>query len=123
VVDVGKVVRAAVLAATPATSTGRPQHLACVVRSPPLFLCSQPHSLPPQIREKGFHAGRDEAFDALVLDEASEDKLLDELEPAMAAGGNVVEFHSVDFFPERWFDLVLVLRTDNTTLFDRLTAR
>jgi hypothetical protein len=45
------------------------------------------------------------------------------MEPTMAAGGNVVEFHSVDFFPERWFDLVLVLRTDNTTLYDRLKAR
>lgn len=77
----------------------------------------------PQIREKGFHAGRDEQFDAFILDETSEDKLLDELEPTMSAGGNVVEFHTVDFFPERWFDLVLVLRTDNTTLFDRLTAR
>ena len=41
----------------------------------------------------------------------------------MTAGGNVVEHHSVDFFPERWFDLVLVLRTDNTALYDRLAAR
>lgn len=50
-------------------------------------------------------------------------QLLDELEPLMAAGGNVVEFHSVDFFPERWFDVVLVLRTETRELFDRLTAR
>ena len=50
-------------------------------------------------------------------------QLLDDLEPAMAAGGNVVEFHSVDFFPERWFDIVLVLRTETRDLFDRLTAR
>ena len=49
--------------------------------------------------------------------------MLDDLEPIMSAGGNVVEFHSVDFFPERWFDLVLVLRTDNTVLYDRLIAR
>lgn len=107
-----------------------------------------------QIREKGFHSGRDEEFDAFVLDEAAEDKvcvvwlapmrvnarrlagrlptratypcpsqLLDDLEPTMAAGGNVVEFHSVDFFPERWFDIVLVLRTETRELFDRLTAR
>lgn len=41
----------------------------------------------------------------------------------MATGGNVVEFHSVDFFPERWFDLVLVLRADNTVLYDRLKLR
>lgn len=41
----------------------------------------------------------------------------------MAEGGNVVDYHSCDFFPERWFDLVLVMRADNTTLYDRLTAR
>jgi hypothetical protein len=35
----------------------------------------------------------------------------------------VVDYHSCDFFPERFFDLVLVMRVDNTTLFDRLTAR
>lgn len=41
----------------------------------------------------------------------------------MAAGGVIVDFHTVDFFPERFFQLVLVLRTDNTVLFDRLVAR
>lgn len=41
----------------------------------------------------------------------------------MAEGGVALEFHSVDFFPERWFDLVLVLRTDNTVLYDRLAKR
>lgn len=76
------------------------------------------------IKEKGFHAGKDTEFDAFILDEASEDKLLDDMEPLLGEkGGFVVEFHSVDLFPERWFDLVLVLRTDNTVLFDRLKAR
>lgn len=41
----------------------------------------------------------------------------------MSEGGVVLEHHTVDFFPERWFDLVLVLRCDNTILFDRLTER
>lgn len=50
-------------------------------------------------------------------------QLLDAMEPIMADGGNVVDYHSCDFFPERFFDLVLVMRVDNTTLFDRLTAR
>ena len=48
---------------------------------------------------------------------------MDELEPQMTAGGNIVEYHASEFFPERWFDLVLVLRTDNTILYDRLVAR
>ena len=29
----------------------------------------------------------------------------------------------VIFFPERWFDIVFVLRTNNTRLFDRLEQR
>lgn len=41
----------------------------------------------------------------------------------MCQGGNIVDYHSSDFFPERWFDIVFVLRTDNTTLFDRLSNR
>jgi len=75
------------------------------------------------IKEKGFHSGRDEEFDTLIFDEAAADLLLDELEPTLARGGQIVDYHSVDFFPERWFDLVLVLRTDNTRLYDRLAAR
>jgi broad-specificity NMP kinase len=74
-------------------------------------------------KEKNFHAGRDERLDTLLIDEASEDLLLDELEPIAAAGGLVLEHHSCSFFPERWFDLVLVLRTNNTELYDRLKQR
>ena len=40
----------------------------------------------------------------------------------MCHGGNIIDFHSCDFFPERWFDLVLVLRADNTVLYDRLVC-
>jgi adenylate kinase len=62
----------------------------------------------------------DEEFDSLILDE---DKLLDCMEPLLAEGGCVVDFHSCELFPERWFDLVLVLRADTSTLFDRLVER
>jgi adenylate kinase len=62
----------------------------------------------------------DEEFDSLILDE---DKLLDAMEPILAEGGCVVDFHSCELFPERWFDLVLVLRADTNTLFDRLVER
>ena len=71
----------------------------------------------------GYHAGRDGVHGALLIDEASEDLILDDLEPTMKAGGVLLEHHTTDFFPERWFDLVIVLRSDNTILFDRLTAR
>ena len=55
--------------------------------------------------------------------EFDEDLVCDELEPIMAAGGVILEFHSCDFFPERWFQLVVLLRCDNTNLFDRLQER
>ena len=50
-------------------------------------------------------------------------QVIDELESRMEEGGVVVDHHGCDFFPERWFDVVLVLRTDNTILYDRLQKR
>lgn len=41
----------------------------------------------------------------------------------MTEGGSVVDYHGSDMFPERWFDAVFVLRTDNTILYDRLVKR
>ena len=52
-----------------------------------------------------------------------EDKLLDAMEPVLSAGGCIVDHHGCDLFPERWFDLVVVLRADNAVLYERLTAR
>jgi adenylate kinase len=37
--------------------------------------------------------------------------------------GIVADFHACELFPERWFDLVLVLRASTDVLFDRLTKR
>lgn len=37
--------------------------------------------------------------------------------------GLVVDFHSCDFFPERWFDIILVLRAKTDVLYDRLVER
>ncbi len=52
------------------------------------------------------------------------DLVCDELEPIMSGkGGIILEFHSCDFFPERWFQLVVLLRCNNTQLYDRLSAR
>ena len=62
----------------------------------------------------------DDEHDALLLDE---DKVVDALEPILATGGAVVDYHGSDFFPERFFDAVLVLTTDTAVLWDRLEAR
>mmetsp|Transcript_25497 Transcript_25497/g.33314 ORF Transcript_25497/g.33314 Transcript_25497/m.33314 type:complete len:174 (-) Transcript_25497:183-704(-) len=72
------------------------------------------------VRQEQCHEGKDEEFDAFILDD---DKLCDVLEPLITEGGQVVDFHSCDLFPPEWFDLVLVLRTETNVLFDRLTAR
>ncbi|KAJ3254509.1 hypothetical protein HK103_007145 [Boothiomyces macroporosus] len=72
------------------------------------------------VKEKGLHDGYDEEFQSYYIDE---DKVVDELEPIMANGGNIVDHHGCDFFPERWFDLVVVLTCDNTTLYSRLENR
>ena len=51
------------------------------------------------------------------------EKVCDELEDIMTGGNNIVDHHGCDFFPERWFDLVVVLRTDNGVLYPRLEKR
>ncbi|EZA57763.1 Adenylate kinase isoenzyme [Ooceraea biroi] len=62
----------------------------------------------------------DEVYQCSILDE---DKLLDGMEDLMCQGGKIVDYHGAEFFPERWFDIVFVLRTDNTILYDRLKER
>lgn len=41
----------------------------------------------------------------------------------MNEGGKIVDYHGAELFPERWFDIVFVLRTNNTILYDRLKER
>ena len=72
------------------------------------------------VKEKELHDGRNDEFDCFTL---NEDKLCDEMEDIMVEGGNIVDFHSCDFFPERWFHLILVLRTENQHLYERLEQR
>ena len=84
-------------------------------------LTTYPHvNVGQVVKEKSCHEGVDTQFDSFILDE---DKLVDELEPLLESGGHIVDFHSSEIFPERWFDLVVVLRTDNTVLYDRLAKR
>lgn len=72
------------------------------------------------VKEKGLHDGWDEDLDCYVIDE---DLVVDELEDIMQQGGNIVDYHGCSFFPERWFNRVVVLQTENSILFDRLVAR
>lgn len=77
------------------------------------------------IKQFDCHDGRDEDLNTNILDE---DKLLDAMEVILDKAaeedeGIVADFHVCEIFPERWFDLVLCLRTSTDVLFDRLTAR
>ncbi|KAJ2723443.1 factor activating pos9 [Coemansia sp. Benny D115] len=72
------------------------------------------------IQANNLHDGYNEEFDTYWL---NEDKVVDEMEPMMAPGGVCVDFHTCDIFPERWFDLVVVLRADNKNVYDRLAER
>jgi adenylate kinase len=59
----------------------------------------------------------------MVWHDLWDDQLCDEMEDMMRDGGNLVDYDNCDFFPERWFDYVAVLQTDNSVLYDRLTNR
>ncbi|CAH2296943.1 adenylate kinase isoenzyme 6 [Pelobates cultripes] len=66
------------------------------------------------------YEGYDEEYDCPILDE---DRVIDELEDQMSEGGVILDYHGCDFFPERWFQIVFVLRTDNSLLYERLESR
>ncbi|KAJ3121096.1 hypothetical protein HK101_006791, partial [Irineochytrium annulatum] len=72
------------------------------------------------VKERGLHDGLDEEFNSYII---NEDLVVDELEPMMQQGGKIVDHHGCDFFPERWFDLVIVLRCSNDFLYPRLEKR
>lgn len=42
---------------------------------------------------------------------------------ASSKGGVILDYHTCDIFPERWVDLVVVLRCDHSVLWERLEAR
>lgn len=72
------------------------------------------------VKEKNLHDGWDDQLDCYII---NEDLVCDELEDLMEEGGNIVDYHGCDFFPERWFDRAVVLQTENSVLYDRLTKR
>ncbi|KDQ63762.1 hypothetical protein JAAARDRAFT_53954 [Jaapia argillacea MUCL 33604] len=72
------------------------------------------------VKEKGLYETFDQDWQSYEVDE---DKLLDELEPLASAGGVILDWHTCEIFPERWADLVVVLRCDHTKLWERLENR
>jgi len=76
------------------------------------------------IKEKSLHDGWDEEWQSW---DVNEDKVLDELERIMEerldGEGLILDWHTCDAYPERWPDLVVVLRCDHTLLWERLDKR
>ena len=79
------------------------------------------------VKQHNLHDGYDKRLDTFILDE---DKLLDYMETVLEFKSssrnsfiNLIDYHCTEIFPESWIDLVVVLTTDNTTLYDRLTQR
>lgn len=75
-------------------------------------------------KEQNFYDSYDEELQTNVIDE---DKLLDHIEELISdgegEGGWVIDWHVCDIFPERWVDLVVVLRCEDTQVFyERLTS-
>ena len=101
------------------------------------------------VKEKNFYVSYDEEWQSY---EVNEDQVLDELEPLSGGrapepldegedeseevaeakalteddesrGGLILDWHTCDVWPERWVDLVVVLRCDHQVLWQRLEKR
>ena len=72
------------------------------------------------INEKHLYKDWNKEFDVPEFDD---DMVCDELEPSINQGGEILDFHSPGFITEDWVYLVVLLRCNNTILYDRLKAR
>ncbi|EJU01926.1 P-loop containing nucleoside triphosphate hydrolase protein [Dacryopinax primogenitus] len=72
------------------------------------------------IKDKSLHDGWDEEWQSWNV---NEDKLERIIEERPAGEGLILDWHTCDAYPERWADLVVVLRCDHTTLWERLEKR
>ncbi|EJD04179.1 P-loop containing nucleoside triphosphate hydrolase protein [Fomitiporia mediterranea MF3/22] len=110
--------QAPVILITGTPGTGKSTHAQLLVEQAPVPL--KHINVGELVKEKGLHQGFDEEWQSYTVDE---DKLLDELEPVVTQGGFILDWHTCDLFPERWIDLVVVLRCDHTQLWERLEKR
>ena len=72
------------------------------------------------INEKKLYKKWNKEFDVPEFDD---DMVNDELEPILNEGGVILDFHSSSFIPEALINFVVLLRCNNTELYDRLVAR
>jgi adenylate kinase len=62
------------------------------------------------IEDKKLYSKYDNENKCSIFDE---DKVIDYLDEIISKGGFLIDFHGSDFFPERYFDTVIVLQCNN----------
>lgn len=107
-----------VIIITGTPGTGKSTHAQLLANESPVPL--QHINISDWVKEKGLYEDYDPEWQTYNVDE---DKLLDELEPLASTGGIILDWHTCEAFPERWADLVVVLRCDHSRLWDRLEQR
>lgn len=141
-----------VITGTPGTGKSTHSSLLASTYSPPSSSSSHPLrqiDVGVLVKKEGFYTEYLEEWQSY---EVNEDQLLDHLEPltgtkapepvdgedfdqaelaiakeqgeeADERGGLVLDWHTCDVWPERWVDLVVVLRCDHSVLWERLEKR
>ncbi|KIJ68298.1 hypothetical protein HYDPIDRAFT_146219 [Hydnomerulius pinastri MD-312] len=110
--------RSPVIIITGTPGTGKSTHAQLLVQESSIPL--KHINVGEMVKDRGLHEGFDDEWQSYTVDE---DKLLDELEPLASEGGIILDWHTCDMFPERWADLVVVLRCNHTVLWERLERR
>jgi len=110
--------RSPVIVFTGTPGTGKSTHAELLAQESPVPLIHI--NVSEFVKEKNLYEEYDEEWQSYTVDE---DKLIDELEPLALAGGIILDWHSCEPWPERWIDLVIVLRCDHTKLWERLEKR
>ncbi|KAF9456543.1 AAA domain-containing protein [Collybia nuda] len=109
---------APVIIITGTPGTGKSTHAQMLVDESPIPL--KHINVGEWVKEKELYEEFDREWQSYTVDE---DKLLDELEPLVSDGGIILDWHTCEVFPERWADLVIVLRCDHSKVWERLEKR